>query len=152
LRLIKAKKAKFVCCRGVGILRVKGSPWNYPQENCSETGIQARARFARASDRRGRLWGCDVRGNSSRAEHYRKLAVKYHELGKFAQPSYLGDFYRGVAVRYVFMAQEASERAKREIELNAGQADLPPSTSDNSGGIFDFPAVGPEGDCENKAH
>jgi hypothetical protein len=93
-----------------------------------------------------------VRGNSSRAEHYRKLAVKYHELGKFAQPSYLGDFYRGVAVRYVFMAQEASERAKREIELNAGQADLPPSTSDNSGGIFDFPAVGPEGDCENKAH
>jgi hypothetical protein len=93
-----------------------------------------------------------VRGNSSRAEHYRKLAVKYHELGKFAQPSYLGDFYRGVAVRYVFMAQEASERAKREIELNAGQADLPPSTSDNSGGIFHFPAVRPEGDCEDRAH
>jgi hypothetical protein len=92
-----------------------------------------------------------VRGNSSRAEHYRKLAVKYHELGKFAQPSYLGDFYRGVAVRYVFMAQEASERAKREIELSAGQADLPPSTSDNSGG-FDFPAVRPEGDCEDRAH
>ena len=86
-----------------------------------------------------------MRGNSSKAEHYRKLAVKYHELGKFAQPSYLGDFYRGVAVRYVFMAQEASERAKREIELNAGQADFPrqsPCTSDNSDGIFDFPAVG----------
>jgi hypothetical protein len=98
-----------------------------------------------------------VRGNSSRADHYRKLAVKYHELGKFAQPSYLGDFYRGVAVRYVFMAQEASEREKREIELNAGQADLPPSstgvsTSDHSGGIFDFPAVGPEGDREDRAH
>jgi hypothetical protein len=86
------------------------------------------------------------RGNSSRAEHYRKLAVRYHELGKYAQPSYLGDFYRGVAVRYVFMAQEASERAKREIKPNAGQADLPPSTSDNSGGIFDFPAVGPDDD------
>ena len=56
-----------------------------------------------------------MRGNLSRAEHYRKLAVKYHELGKSARPSYLGDFYRGVAVRYVFMAQEASERAKREI-------------------------------------
>jgi hypothetical protein len=55
-----------------------------------------------------------VRGNSSKAEHYRKLAVKYHELGKSAQPSYLGDFYRGVAVRYVFMAQEASEREKSE--------------------------------------
>jgi hypothetical protein len=98
-----------------------------------------------------------VRGNSSRAEHYRKLAVKYHELGKFAQPSYLGDFYRGVAVRYVFMAQEASERAKREMELNAEQADLPPSitavcTSDSSDGIFDFPAVGPEGDSEGRAH
>jgi hypothetical protein len=98
-----------------------------------------------------------VRGNSSRAEHYRKLAVKYHELGKFAQPSYLGDFYRGVAVRYVFMAQEASERAKREIELNAGQADLPPSitavcTSDNSDGIFDFLAVGREGNSEDRPH
>jgi hypothetical protein len=94
-----------------------------------------------------------VRGNSSRAEHYRKLAVKYHELGRYAQPSYLGDFYRGVAVRYVFMAQEASERAKREIELNAaGQADLPPSRSDNSGGIFDFPAVGPDDDREDRAH
>jgi hypothetical protein len=87
-----------------------------------------------------------VRGNSNKAEHYRKLAVKYHELGKSAQPSYLGDFYRGVAVRYVFMAQEASEREKREFELNAGQPDLPPSItdvcmSDNSRGIFDFPAV-----------
>jgi hypothetical protein len=59
-----------------------------------------------------------VRGNLSRAEHYRKLAVKYHDLGKTARPSYLGDFYRGVAVRYVFMPQEASKRAKRDIELN----------------------------------
>jgi Protein of unknown function (DUF2778) len=94
-----------------------------------------------------------VRGNSSRAEHCRKLAVKYHELGKSAQPSYLGDFYRGVAVRSFFMAQEASERAKREIELNAGQADLPPSItavcrSDNSGGILDFPAVENMGSAE----
>jgi hypothetical protein len=28
---------------------------------------------------------------------------------------YLGDFYRGVAVRYALMAQEASERTKKEI-------------------------------------
>jgi hypothetical protein len=56
-----------------------------------------------------------VQGNLSRAEHYRKLAVKYHELGQSARPSYLGDFYRGVAVRYVFMAQEASERESKEI-------------------------------------
>jgi hypothetical protein len=98
-----------------------------------------------------------VRGSSSRAEHYRKLAVKYHELGKYAQPSYLGDFYRGVAVRYVFMAQEASEREKKEIEVIAGQPDLPPSitvvcASDNSSEIFDFPAVRPEGDCEDRTH
>jgi hypothetical protein len=44
----------------------------------------------------------------------RKLAVKYRELAKFAQPAYLGDFYRGIAVRYAFMAQEASERANKD--------------------------------------
>jgi hypothetical protein len=54
----------------------------------------------------------------SKAERYRKLAAKNHELAKFAQPAYLGDFYRGVAVRYAFMAQEASklaEKAEREV-------------------------------------
>jgi hypothetical protein len=56
----------------------------------------------------------DMRGPLSRAEHYRKLAVKYRELAKFAQPAYLGDFYRGIAVRYAFMAQEASERANKD--------------------------------------
>jgi hypothetical protein len=48
-----------------------------------------------------------MRDPLSKAEHYRKLAVKYRELAKFAQPTYLGDFYRGIAVRYAFMAQEA---------------------------------------------
>jgi Protein of unknown function (DUF2778) len=50
----------------------------------------------------------------SRAKHYRKLAVKYRELAKFAQPAYLGDFYRGIAVRYAFMAQEVPERANKD--------------------------------------
>jgi hypothetical protein len=50
----------------------------------------------------------------SRAEHYRKLAIKYRELAKFARPAYLGDFYRGIAVRYAFMAQEVSERANKD--------------------------------------
>src|SRR5271169_3463222 len=50
----------------------------------------------------------------SKAERYRKLAAKNHELAKFAQPAYLGDFYRGIAVRYAFMAQEASERANKD--------------------------------------
>ena len=51
----------------------------------------------------------------SRAEHYRKQAETYHELAKFAEPAYLGDFYRGVAVRYVFMSQELSKQAEREV-------------------------------------
>jgi len=55
----------------------------------------------------------------SKAEHYRKLAIKYHELAKCAQPAYLGDVYRSVAVRYVFIAQEASERAKKEAAFTA---------------------------------
>src|ERR1700730_15688175 len=56
-----------------------------------------------------------MRDPLSRAEHYRKLAIKYRELAKFAQPAYLGDFYRGIAVRYAFMAQEVSERANKEV-------------------------------------
>jgi hypothetical protein len=62
----------------------------------------------------------------SKAERYRKLAVKYHELGKFARPPYLGDFYRGVAVRYALMAQEAAERARKQSELGTAQTELPP--------------------------
>jgi hypothetical protein len=55
-----------------------------------------------------------MRDPLSKAEHYQKLAVKYRELAKFAQPAYLGDFYRGIAVRYAFMAQEASQRANKD--------------------------------------
>jgi len=54
-----------------------------------------------------------------RAEHYRKQAETYHELAKFAEPAYLGDFYRGVAVRYVFMSQEISKQAEKEAESAA---------------------------------
>ena len=42
----------------------------------------------------------------SRAGRYRKEASKYAELAKNAQPAYLGEVYRKVAVRYVFMAEE----------------------------------------------
>jgi hypothetical protein len=38
----------------------------------------------------------------NRADHYRNEAVKYHELAKYAQPAFLGDFYRRIAVRYMF--------------------------------------------------
>src|SRR5271163_1433872 len=51
----------------------------------------------------------------SRGEHYKKLAVKYRELAKFAQPAYLNDFYRGIAVRYAFMAQKVSERVNEKV-------------------------------------
>jgi hypothetical protein len=52
-------------------------------------------------------WGLAMQDESSRAERYRKEAAKYHERAKFAEPAYLGDFFRQVAVRYMFMAQEA---------------------------------------------
>jgi hypothetical protein len=58
-----------------------------------------------------------------RSEHYRQKAVKYHELAKCATPPYLGDFYRGVAVRYVFMAQELSQQAEKELGLAAQPRD-----------------------------
>jgi hypothetical protein len=58
--------------------------------------------------------GGEMQDPLSKAENYRKLAVKYRELAEFAQPTFLGDFYRGIAVRYAFMAQEVSERANRD--------------------------------------
>ena len=49
----------------------------------------------------------------SKAERYRKEANKYAELAKDAQPAYLGDVYRKVAVRYVFMAEDLLRRLER---------------------------------------
>jgi hypothetical protein len=43
---------------------------------------------------------------ASKAERYRKAANKYGELAKHAEPTYLADVYRKVAVRYVFMAED----------------------------------------------
>jgi hypothetical protein len=62
----------------------------------------------------------------SKAERYRKEANKYGELAKAASPPFLGEIYRKVAMRYVFMAEEllkgpdsdygdAIERADRMI-------------------------------------
>jgi hypothetical protein len=51
---------------------------------------------------------------SNRADHYRKEAAKYHELAKLARPDFLG-----VAVRYLFMAEDlsrSSERRRRVVE------------------------------------
>jgi hypothetical protein len=53
----------------------------------------------------------------SKADHYRKEAVKYHELAKTASPAFFGDFYRRVAVRYLFMAEEVSRPTARRGEV-----------------------------------
>jgi hypothetical protein len=60
-----------------------------------------------------------------RTEHYRKKAAEYHELAKSARPSYLGDFYRGIAVRYVFMAQELSQQAEKVLGPTWQEVDAP---------------------------
>jgi hypothetical protein len=44
-----------------------------------------------------------------RSEQYREKAAKR------AHPPYLGEFYRGIAVRYAFMAQELSHHAEKEL-------------------------------------
>ena len=50
----------------------------------------------------------------NRPDHYRKEAVKCHELAKYAQPAFLGDFYRCIAVRYMFMAEDVLKEARAQ--------------------------------------
>jgi hypothetical protein len=57
----------------------------------------------------------------TKADHYRKEAVKYHELAKLARPTYLGDFYRRIAVRYLFMAEDISKWAERQPDALPNQ-------------------------------
>ncbi len=47
-----------------------------------------------------------------RADHYRNEAMKCHELAKHAELAYLGEFYRRVAVRYMFMAEDVLKDAR----------------------------------------
>ena len=55
-----------------------------------------------------------------KADHYRKEAVRYHELAKFARPEYLGDFYRRIASRYLVMAEDVLRCPKRGGEVKNG--------------------------------
>jgi hypothetical protein len=57
---------------------------------------------------------------SSKAERYRKAANKYGEMAKQAEPSYLAEVYRKIAVRYVFMAEEELRWAERRREDVSG--------------------------------
>jgi hypothetical protein len=42
----------------------------------------------------------------SKAERYRRAANKYGELAKKAEPGYLAEVYRKIAVRYMSMAED----------------------------------------------
>ena len=58
--------------------------------------------------------GAPMQDPLNRADHYRKEAVKCHELAKYAQPAFLGDFYRRVAVRYMFMAEDVLKESRAQ--------------------------------------
>jgi hypothetical protein len=62
----------------------------------------------------------------SKADRYRKRAVECHELAT-ASPAYLGDFYRRVAVRYLFMAEEGLKLSKKQGNLISKQNGLSPN-------------------------
>jgi hypothetical protein len=55
--------------------------------------------------------GSVVQNPFDRSDHYRKKAVRCHELAKVAEPAFFADFYRRVAVRYMFMAEEVFNEA-----------------------------------------
>jgi hypothetical protein len=76
-----------------------------------------------------------------RSEHYREKAARYHELAKRAHPPYLGEFYRGIAVRYVFMAQELSHHAEKELGPNARRVDATDEVSRQGAQDLDLLAV-----------
>jgi hypothetical protein len=50
---------------------------------------------------------------SSKAERYRRAANRYGEMAKEAEPGYLAEVFRKVAVRYVFMAEDTLREAER---------------------------------------
>jgi hypothetical protein len=66
----------------------------------------------------------------SKAERYREAANRYGELAKHAEPSYLEEVYRKIAVRYVFMAEDVLRLQRRRGELHLarwGKCRTPPS-------------------------
>jgi hypothetical protein len=52
--------------------------------------------------------------HTDKAERYRTLMRKYHDLAEQAEPSFMRDFYRKVAARYRMMAKEAIDLADAE--------------------------------------
>ncbi len=68
-----------------------------------------------------------------RADHYRREGIKCHEPAKSAELSFLGGFYRRIAVRYMPKAEEILNEAR----VRGGTA---PQSAATSTGI----AGGPE--------
>jgi DNA-binding SARP family transcriptional activator len=60
------------------------------------------------------LWEQAMQDALSKAGRYRKEANRYAELAKGASPAFLGEIYRKVAVRYVFMAEELVKGPERD--------------------------------------
>jgi hypothetical protein len=52
----------------------------------------------------------------SKAERYRREANKCAELAKSASPTFLGEIYQKIAVRYVFMAEELLRGPERDAD------------------------------------
>jgi hypothetical protein len=69
---------------------------------------------------------------ASKVERYRRAANKYGEMAKLAEPDYLAAVFRKVAVRYVFMADEALREAEHRRGARLDRAGytcvLPPPT------------------------
>jgi hypothetical protein len=64
---------------------------------------------------------------ASKAERYRREANKYGELAKQAEPDYLAAFYRKIAVRYVYMAEDVLKYAERSALRTQYLAEHAPS-------------------------
>jgi hypothetical protein len=50
---------------------------------------------------------------ASKVERYRRAANRYGELAKQAEPDYLADVFRKVAMQYVLMAEDVLREAER---------------------------------------
>jgi hypothetical protein len=65
---------------------------------------------------------------SSKAAHYRQEALKCHELARAAPYTFLSDFYRRIAVRYLFMAEEEMRLAEKKADVGSQRGSSPAVT------------------------
>jgi hypothetical protein len=75
---------------------------------------------------------------ASKAERYRKEANKYGELAKQAEPGYLADVFRKIAVRYMLMAEDVLREAERRaLRTNLRGENISAAPSDIQSGPSD---------------